>query len=166
MASSITRSPPATLRTVLSNSLRAAVATGLALTLCPGMGMGQAPYPAKPVVLVVPYTPGGPNDDEFRLFLPRLQENTRQSFVFDFKPGASSIIGTTYVAKAAPDGYPRASRVVRGQFVVRKPRKKPPQRNLRLQFRLVIFRTLVDAAGEGEGEVAVGAADDIQALGV
>lgn len=90
--------------TTLSSSLL------LAAALCPAIAMGQgtaeSAYPSRrPVTLVVPFTSGGPNDVEFRLFLPRLQESMKQSFVFDFRPGAASTIGTGYVAKAAADGY-------------------------------------------------------------
>ena len=81
----------------------------MAAVLDPGIvaaqGSAQPAYPSRTVTMVVPFTSGGPNDSEFRLFQPRLQESTKQSFVFDFKPGATSTIGVGYVAKAAPDGY-------------------------------------------------------------
>ena len=81
----------------------------MAAVLNPGIvtaqGSAQPAYPSRTVTMVVPFTSGGPNDSEFRLFQPRLQESTKQSFVFDFKPGATSAIGVGYVAKAAPDGY-------------------------------------------------------------
>lgn len=64
----------------------------------------QSGYPARPVSLVVPFAADGPNDAEFRLLLPQLQEATKKSFVFDFRPGAGSTIGTAYAAKAVPDG--------------------------------------------------------------
>jgi tripartite-type tricarboxylate transporter receptor subunit TctC len=86
-------------------TLASALAILATLASCPGAALGQGAYPSKPVTLVVPFTSGGPNDEEFRLFLPRIQESMKQSFVFDFKPGATSTIGTGYVAKAAPDGY-------------------------------------------------------------
>ncbi|MBI4204799.1 MAG: tripartite tricarboxylate transporter substrate binding protein, partial [Betaproteobacteria bacterium] len=65
---------------------------------------GQA-YPAKPVRMIVPYSPGGPADIYARFLGPRLQEALGQSFVVENRPGAGSIIGTDVVAKSAPDGY-------------------------------------------------------------
>ena len=62
-------------------------------------------YPAKPVAVVIPYAAGGSTDNEARLYTQKLQESTGQPFVFDFRPGAGTTIGTAYVAKAAPDGY-------------------------------------------------------------
>ncbi len=62
-------------------------------------------YPAKPVTVIVAQTPGGPNDQEARIYMAKMQSLLGQSFVLDFKPGAGSVIGSNYVAKAAPDGY-------------------------------------------------------------
>jgi tripartite-type tricarboxylate transporter receptor subunit TctC len=62
-------------------------------------------YPAKPVRMVVPYSPGGPADIYARFLSPRLQGALGQSFVVENRPGAGSIIGTDIVAKSAPDGY-------------------------------------------------------------
>ena len=90
--------------TIMSMAMAAAT-TAMLFSANASAQAGNAPYPGKPVMLVVPFTSGGPNDEEFRTFLPRLQESTKQSFVFDFKPGAATTIGTGYVAKAAPDGY-------------------------------------------------------------
>jgi len=64
-----------------------------------------APYPAKPVRLIVPFAAGGPNDVMARVLAQRLTLDTGQPFVVDNKPGAGGIIGTDAVAKAAPDGY-------------------------------------------------------------
>ncbi len=83
--------------------------TFIAMLLCPGLVMGQnvapLPYPSRPISLVVPLASGASTDTEFRQFLPRLQESMKQSFVFDFRPGAATTIGTAFVAKSAPDGY-------------------------------------------------------------
>lgn len=40
-----------------------------------------------------------------RPYLQKLQENTKQPFVLDFKPGGNSVIGNLYVVKSKPDGY-------------------------------------------------------------
>jgi tripartite-type tricarboxylate transporter receptor subunit TctC len=72
-----------------------------------GMAQAQsaAGFPSRPVTVVVPYVPGGITDNETRLYTQKLQESTGQPFVLDFKPGATTTIGTGHVAKANPDGY-------------------------------------------------------------
>lgn len=65
----------------------------------------QAPYPVKPVRLVVPYPPGGGNDTLARIFGQKLGESFGQQVIVENRPGAGATIGTTFVARAAPDGY-------------------------------------------------------------
>jgi len=62
-------------------------------------------YPSKPVSVVIPFAAGGPSDNEFRLYMDKLLASLGQPFVFDFRVGAAATIGTSYVIKAAPDGY-------------------------------------------------------------
>ena len=62
-------------------------------------------YPAKPVRIVVPTAPGGATDIQARLFAQKLSENMRGVFFIDNRPGAGNTIGTSFVAKSAPDGY-------------------------------------------------------------
>ena len=64
-----------------------------------------APYPNKPIRLVVPFSPGGGNDIAARFVAQRLTEGFGQTAVVDNRPGAGSTLGTDVVAKAAPDGY-------------------------------------------------------------
>lgn len=72
--------------------------------LC-GAASAQDGYPARPVTIVVPYSPGGTTDIVARLAAQYLTETMGKSFVVDNRPGASGTIATALVAKAAPDGY-------------------------------------------------------------
>lgn len=65
----------------------------------------QAPYPAKPVRLIVPYPPGGTTDFVGREIAHKIGELIGQQMVVDNRPGAGSLIGVALGAKAAPDGY-------------------------------------------------------------
>ena len=62
-------------------------------------------YPTRPVRLIVPFPPGGPNDVFARLIGQWLSERWGQPFIIENKPGAGGNIGTEVVVKAAPDGY-------------------------------------------------------------
>jgi tripartite-type tricarboxylate transporter receptor subunit TctC len=79
----------------------------LAATALPLIGTARAQqnWPAKPVRLVVGYSPGGGNDLIARIVAAKLQDKLGQTIVVDNKPGAQSIVAAELVAKAAPDGY-------------------------------------------------------------
>jgi len=62
-------------------------------------------YPSKTITIVAPFTPGTGADLIARILAPRLAERLKVAVVVDNKPGASGIIGTDIVSKAAPDGY-------------------------------------------------------------
>jgi tripartite-type tricarboxylate transporter receptor subunit TctC len=76
-----------------------------ALAAPAGGALAQAAYPVKAVRLIVPFAPGGSNDIMARLMGQRYSEFWGQPVVIDNRPGASGIVGTEIVAKAAPDGY-------------------------------------------------------------
>jgi tripartite-type tricarboxylate transporter receptor subunit TctC len=73
-------------------------------------GLGLAPagaqtYPAKPIKMIVPYTPGSPVDVLARVVTQALSARLGQPIVIDNRPGAGTTIGTKIAAESAPDGY-------------------------------------------------------------
>src|SRR5437660_12646373 len=62
-------------------------------------------YPTRPVKIIVPFGAGGPADLYARIVAQHLSDALKASFVVDDRPGAGAVIGTSEVAKAAPDGY-------------------------------------------------------------
>ena len=62
-------------------------------------------YPSRVIKLVVPYTPGSPNDVMARLLTQHLSPRLGQPIVIDNKPGGGTAIGTKAAAAAEPDGY-------------------------------------------------------------
>ncbi len=63
-----------------------------------------APWPAKPIRLIVPYPPGGPLDTAARALAERVKD-TLGTMIVENKPGAGGNIGVDYVAKQPADGY-------------------------------------------------------------
>ena len=80
------------------------IATALCFTSLVGSAIAQD-YPNKAIRWVVPYTPGGYTDNVTRIVSAKVQTILGQPIVIENKPGANSIIGADFVAKAAPDGY-------------------------------------------------------------
>jgi tripartite-type tricarboxylate transporter receptor subunit TctC len=83
--------------------LSAAISLGLS---CWSAGsLAQAPYPSKPIRIVVPYTPGGGVDLLARIVGGMLTEAWGQPAIIDHRPGGSATLGPAYAAKSPPDGY-------------------------------------------------------------
>ncbi|NUT13578.1 MAG: tripartite tricarboxylate transporter substrate binding protein, partial [Cupriavidus sp.] len=76
-----------------------------ALAVAPVTAPAQGAYPAKPIHLIVAYPPGGLTDTLARAVGDGLSRQLGKTVVVENKGGAGGIIGTDYVAKAAPDGY-------------------------------------------------------------
>jgi tripartite-type tricarboxylate transporter receptor subunit TctC len=76
---------------------------GLAL-LYPALAAAQD-FPNKPIRLIVPFPPGGPNDIIARTVGQRMSEILKQNIIIDNRGGQGGVLGTDVVAKAKPDGY-------------------------------------------------------------
>jgi tripartite-type tricarboxylate transporter receptor subunit TctC len=77
---------------------------GLASLMSP-RAFAQAPYPSRPIRLIIGFTPGAASDICGRIFAEHAAPILGQQFVPENKPGAGSSIAAQYVARAAPDGY-------------------------------------------------------------
>ena len=67
--------------------------------------VSQAAFPDKPVTIVVPFGVGGSSDAQARVVAQALSKKWNQPVVVDNRPGGQTVIGTSLVAKAKPDGY-------------------------------------------------------------
>lgn len=84
----------------------ARIMTGIGLLLCIATAWSQSvSYPNRPIHVIVPFPPGGAVDPIARSIGQKIEEAWGQPVVIDNKPGAGTIIGSDFVAKAAPDGY-------------------------------------------------------------
>jgi tripartite-type tricarboxylate transporter receptor subunit TctC len=72
--------------------------------LWPAMAAAQD-FPNKPIKLIVPFPPGGPNDIIARTVGQKMSDILKQPVVIDNRGGQGGVLGTDLVAKADPDGY-------------------------------------------------------------
>ena len=75
------------------------------VVLSPSMVLAQTNYPDRPITIVVPFPPGGSVDVLGRTIAQKLNDAWGKPVVVENRAGASTIIGTTAVAKAPADGY-------------------------------------------------------------
>jgi tripartite-type tricarboxylate transporter receptor subunit TctC len=80
---------------------RALLGTALAT---PALAQG-GDFPNRRISMVVPSPPGGPPDLILRAIAPRMQAILGQPVITENRAGGNSIVGTSYVARSAPDGY-------------------------------------------------------------
>ena len=80
------------------------IAISLAL-IAPALAWADAPYPDKPVKIVVPYPPGGAADVLTRKISERLAQRLGQQFLIDNRAGGNTVTASEFVIKAAAGGY-------------------------------------------------------------
>jgi tripartite-type tricarboxylate transporter receptor subunit TctC len=83
----------------------AVAAAVLFSALTPAPAQTDADYPNHPVVLIVPYAPGGVADVGMRILGEKLSSRLKQQFVIENRPGAAGIVAAQAAAAAVPDGY-------------------------------------------------------------
>lgn len=76
-----------------------------AACLAASLGATAAPWPDRPITIIVGYAPGGANDVIARFLAEKLQPVLKQTIVVENRAGVASIIGAQAVARAKPDGY-------------------------------------------------------------
>lgn len=76
--------------------------SALAMTSGPAMA---APYPEKPIKLIVSWSPGGTTDILARIMAQGLTEKLGQTVLVENRPGGGNNIGTEFLIRSAPDGY-------------------------------------------------------------
>jgi tripartite-type tricarboxylate transporter receptor subunit TctC len=77
----------------------------LFLLLAPLASQAQQGYPARPITMIVPFPPGGSTDVIGRVVAEGMRRVLGQPVVIDNRAGASGMLGTAAIVKAAPDGY-------------------------------------------------------------
>jgi len=80
-------------------------ALAAALIAAAGLAHAQAPYPSKPITMVVPFPPGGVADTVARPVAEAMSRDLGQPVVIENRGGAGGGIGMAHAAKAPPDGY-------------------------------------------------------------
>ena len=78
---------------------------GAALAVWASPAVHAQGYPSRTITLVVPFAAGGPTDIVARTLAAVMTKSLGQSVIVDNKVGAGGTIASTYVARAAPDGY-------------------------------------------------------------
>jgi tripartite-type tricarboxylate transporter receptor subunit TctC len=85
--------------------MRISRALSIALLLLTSSAAMAEEFPSKPIRLIVPFPPGGPNDIIARVVGQRMSEICKQPVIIDNRGGQAGVLGTDAVAKSAPDGY-------------------------------------------------------------
>jgi tripartite-type tricarboxylate transporter receptor subunit TctC len=88
-----------------SGVLAVALCAGLFASAAYGASPAETHWPSRSVRVIIPWAAGGGTDPLARVIFGDISQRLGQSFVPEFRGGASGTIGTAATAKAAPDGY-------------------------------------------------------------
>ena len=77
----------------------------LLLFAVPAESMAAAPWPEKPVRIILPWPPGGSTDIVGRLIAAELSSRLKQQVIIDNRAGAGGIVGMQIATASPPDGY-------------------------------------------------------------
>jgi len=90
----------------IASRIATAIAVATALSSLTAQAQDPAAnFPSKPVLIVVPQTPGSAGDIYSRLYSQKITEATGWRMIVENKPGAGTMIGINFVAKSTPDGH-------------------------------------------------------------
>src|SRR5215212_7579647 len=128
--------PSTTRRTLL-------LGTPAALLAEPRLARAQAaPYPSRPVTMLVGFAPGGGTDIIARLLQPLLQQELGQPIAIENRPGASGTIAAAAATRAPPDGHTLLMTTVSASAVVPPQMSPPPFDIYRDQLPVVLAATV------------------------
>lgn len=85
-----------------------------------------ADYPTKPIVAIVPFSPGGGNDVLLRLVAKYITPFLGETLIVENKPGAGGQIGWTALSKARPDGYTIGATTLPSMILIKSLRENVP----------------------------------------
>lgn len=89
----------------MKSMLRIALGLSALLLAVPSQAQTPAPYPSRPVKIVVGYAPGGPTDVIARFIAQKLSETMGQNFFVENVTAAGGAVGAANVANSPPDGH-------------------------------------------------------------
>jgi tripartite-type tricarboxylate transporter receptor subunit TctC len=121
---------------------RALLGAATAALAVPVPARAQAPWPTRPITLLVGFAPGGGTDIIARLLQPALQAELGQPIAVENRPGASGTIAAAANARAAPDGYTLLMTTISASAVVPPQMRPPPFDILKDQTAVVLAATV------------------------
>jgi tripartite-type tricarboxylate transporter receptor subunit TctC len=77
----------------------------LAFSGLPGSASAAAPWPDRPIRVIIPWAPGGSTDITARILGADLTRRLKQQVIVENRPGAGAIVGMQFTAQLPPDGY-------------------------------------------------------------